>query len=104
MGYADGFWRHNSPAGVTLTLRGQRAPILGRVCMDQLMLDVTHIPDVTIGDEVTVFGAAPAVTADELAALSGTIGYEVICGVGERVPRLYVENGQITDALDNLMR
>jgi len=104
IGYADGFWRHNAPAGVTLTLRGQRAPILGRVCMDQLMLDVTHIPDVTIGDEVTVFGAAPAVTADELAALSGTIGYEVICGVGERVPRLYVENGQITDALDNLMR
>ena len=104
IGYADGFWRHNAPAGVTLTLRGQRAPILGRVCMDQLMLDVTHIPDVTIGDEVTVFGAAPAMTAEEMAAANGTIGYEVVCGVGERVPRLYVENGQLTDALDNLMR
>ncbi|MBE6806635.1 MAG: alanine racemase [Ruminococcaceae bacterium] len=104
IGYADGFWRKNSPNGVTLTLRGQRAPILGRVCMDQLMLDVTHIPDVTIGDEVTVFGTAPAVTAEELASANGTIGYEVVCGIGERVPRVYVENGQTVDLLDNLMR
>ena len=104
IGYADGFWRQNSPAGVTLTLRGQRAPILGRVCMDQLMLDVTHIPDVAMGDEVTVFGTAPALTAEELAQANGTIGYEVVCGVGERVPRLYVENGHNVDLLDNLMR
>ena len=104
IGYADGFWRQNATAGVTLTLRGQRAPIVGRVCMDQLMLDVTHIPDVTIGDEVTVFGTAPAMTAEEMAAADGTIGYEVICGVGERVPRLYVEQGHLVDALDNLMR
>lgn len=104
IGYADGFWRQNSPAGAKLTLRGQRAPILGRVCMDQLMLDVTHIPDVTMGDEVTVFGIAPAMTAEEMAVANGTIGYEVVCAVGERVPRLYVENGQTVDLLDNLMR
>ena len=104
IGYADGFWRQNGTAGVTLTVRGQRAPILGRVCMDQLMLDVTHIPDVTIGDYVTVFGTDPAMTAEELAAANGTIGYEVVCGVGERVPRLYVEDGQLVGALDNLMR
>lgn len=104
IGYADGFWRQNSPAGAKLTLRGQQAPILGRVCMDQLMLDVTHIPDVTMGDEVTVFGTAPAMTAEEMAVANGTIGYEVVCAVGERVPRLYVENGQTVDLLDNLMR
>ena len=104
IGYADGFWRQNAPSGVTLTLRGQRAPILGRVCMDQLMLDVTHIPDVAIGDEVTVFGTAPAMTAQEMASANSTIGYEIICGVGERVPRLYVEQGRLVDALDNLMR
>ncbi|MBQ6848545.1 MAG: alanine racemase [Clostridia bacterium] len=104
IGYADGFWRQNAAAGVTLTLRGQRAPIVGRVCMDQLMLDVSHIPDVTIGDAVTVFGTAPAMTAEEMAAADGTIGYEVICGVGERVPRLYVEQGHLVDSLDNLMR
>ncbi len=104
IGYADGFWRHNGPSGVTLTVRGQRAPILGRVCMDQLMLDVTHIPEVAMGDEVTVFGTAPAMTAEEVAAADGTIGYEVVCGVGERVPRLYMEEGQIVDMLDNLMR
>ena len=104
IGYADGFWRKNGPAGVTLTVRGQRAPILGRVCMDQLMLDVTHIPEVTIGDYVTVFGTAPAMTAEEVAAANGTIGYEVVCGVGERVPRLYVEGGEVVGVVDNLMR
>ena len=72
--------------------------------MDQLMLDVTHIDGVQIGDEVTVFGTAPALTAEEMAAQNGTIGYEIVCGVGERVPRLYVENGEIVDTLDNLMR
>lgn len=104
IGYADGFWRQNASAGVTLTVRGQQAPILGRVCMDQLMLDVTHIPEVTIGDLVTVFGAHPALTAEQLAAANGTIGYEVVCGVGERIPRLYVEEGKLVDVLDNLMR
>ena len=104
IGYADGFWRQNAAAGVTLTIHGQRAPILGRVCMDQLMLDVTHIPDVAIGDPVTVFGTEPAMTAEQLAAANGTIGYEVVCGVGERVPRLYVQGDQLVDMLDNLMR
>lgn len=104
IGYADGFWRQNGPAGIQLTVRGHRAPILGRVCMDQLMLDVTDVPDVTVGDHVTVFGTAPALTAEQLAVTTGTIGYEVICGVGERVPRLYMQGGQVVDALDNLMR
>ena len=104
IGYADGFWRQNSPAGVQLTLRGRRATILGRVCMDQLMLDVTHIDGVQIGDEVTVFGTEPALTAEEVAAANGTIGYEVICAIGERVPRIYREGGETVDTLDNLMR
>ncbi|MBR5524869.1 MAG: alanine racemase [Clostridia bacterium] len=104
IGYADGFWRQSGQSGVCLSLRGQRAPILGRVCMDQLMLDVSHIPEVNVGDEVTVFGTAPALSAEEMAALNGTIGYEAICAVGERVPRLYIEDGQTVDALDNLMR
>ena len=104
IGYADGFWRQNSPAAVQLTLRGQRATILGRVCMDQLMLDVSHVDGVQIGDEVTVFGTAPALTAEEMAAQNGTIGYEVICAIGERVPRLYMAGGKTVDTLDNLMR
>ena len=72
--------------------------------MDQLMLDVTHIDGVQIGDEVTVFGTAPALTAEEVAALNGTIGYEVVCAIGERVPRIYREHGETVDTLDNLMR
>ena len=104
IGYADGFWRQNGSAGMCLTVAGRQAPILGRVCMDQLVLDVTAIDGVHIGDEVTVFGSVPALTADQMAAINSTINYEIVCAVGERVPRLYVEDGQIVDALDNLMR
>ncbi len=93
IGYADGFWRSNGDAGTQLTVAGHRVPILGRVCMDQLVVDVTDIPGVSIGDEVLVFGDTPALTAAQLAALNDTIAYEVICGVGERVPRFYMQDG-----------
>lgn len=103
IGYADGYWRSNGTVGATLTVAGHRAPIVGRVCMDQLLIDVTDLPPVAIGDKVVVFGPAPALTAGELAALNGTIGYEVVCGVGERVPRLYTRNGEVVDVLDNIL-
>ena len=100
MGYADGFWRQNSTAKVTLTLRGQQAPILGRVCMDQLMLDVTDI-GCRVGDEILVFGEIPPFTAARVAALSNTINYEVVCDVGKRVPRVFVRGGEITEWKDD---
>lgn len=103
IGYADGFWRHNGTAGVTLTVAGQPAPIVGRVCMDQLLVDVTALPTVSIGDRVVVFGSAPALTAQELAEKNGTIAYEIVCAVGERVPRLYLQGGRVVDVLDKIM-
>ena len=103
IGYADGYWRHNGTVGAALTVAGYRAPIVGRVCMDQLLIDVTHLPEVHIGDRVVVFGTAPALTAQELAVLNDTIGYEVVCGVGERVPRLYTRGGEVVDVLDNIL-
>ena len=72
VGYADGYSRCLSSRFYVL-IRGQRAPILGRVCMDQLMLDVTAREGMQIGDEVTVFGTDPALTAEEMAAQNGTI-------------------------------
>lgn len=89
IGYADGYARLLSGKASAL-VHGQRCPIVGRVCMDQLMLDVTDVEEeVQPGDVVTMFGrdGAAEITADELAALYGTIGYEIICGISKRVPR-----------------
>jgi alanine racemase len=91
VGYADGYNRLLSNRGEVL-VRGQRAPIAGRVTMDQTMIDVTDIPDAAIGDEAVLLGQQgnDRITADDLAARTGTIAYEVLCAVGTRVPRLWV--------------
>ncbi len=90
IGYADGYPRALSNVGMML-VRGQRVPVAGRVCMDLTMLDVTDVPGVAEGDEVVIIGSqgAASITADEVAAGAGTIAYEVLCGIGPRVPRRY---------------
>ena len=95
-GYADGVPRLLSNTGEVI-IRGRKAPILGRVCMDQFMVDVTHIPGAASGDVVTIFGTDgdEEITADEVAAKAQTIGYELICGIAPRVPRVYLKNGQV---------
>ncbi len=91
IGYADGFNRLFSSSGCML-VRGQRAPVAGRVCMDLTMLDVGQIPDATSGDEVVVFGRQgdAEITVDELALALNSINYEVVCNVSERVERVYI--------------
>jgi len=91
VGYADGYRRGLTGKGCVL-VRGRRAAILGRVCMDQIMVDVTDIPDAQAGDEVVLLGAQgeEMIDADEMAAWIGTISYEVICSPSARVPRVYV--------------
>ncbi len=90
-GYADGFNRHLSQVGEVL-IRGRRAPVAGTVCMDWTMIDVTEIPDVRVGDAVTLLGrdGAEQVTAEEWADRIGTINYEVFCQFSKRVPRFYL--------------
>ncbi len=96
VGYADGYPRAMSGQGVMM-VRGCAAPVVGRVCMDQTLLDVTAIPGVKQGDTVTVFGpgcaACGADTADAIAAKNHTINYEIVCGLSRRVPRLYLKDG-----------
>jgi alanine racemase len=91
VGYADGYNRLLSNRGEVL-VRGQRAPIAGRVTMDQTMVDVTDIPGAAIADEVVLVGTQQdqRITADDLAVRTGTIAYEVLCAVGARVPRVWV--------------
>jgi len=92
MGYGDGFNRLLSNRGSVL-VRGRRAPIAGRISMDQAVLDVTEVPGVEIGDEVVLIGShgEESITAYELADLAGTIPYEVLCAIAGRVPRVLVD-------------
>ena len=96
IGYADGYTRILTGKGQVF-VNGQRAKVVGKICMDQCMIDVTHIENVNIGDEIVIFGYGkdeyPSV--DEIAEKIGTINYEVVCMVGRRVPRLYMLNGEI---------
>jgi alanine racemase len=91
VGYADGCGRLLSNRGQVL-IRGRRAPILGRVCMDMTMVDVTGIAEARVGDEAVLIGrqGGEEITADEVAELQGTISYEVLCRIGPRVPRVYL--------------
>lgn len=89
VGYADG-WSRLLANKTSVLVRGQRAPLVGRVCMDQCMIDVTHIPGVVPGDEVLLFGGVE-LPVEEIAEHMGTINYEIVCMIGKRVPRLYVE-------------
>jgi alanine racemase len=93
VGYADGFNRRSSNRGHML-VHGQRAPIVGRVCMDLTMIDVGHIPGVAVEDEVVILGrqANEAITADELAGLLGTINYEITSAITARVPRVFLKS------------
>ena len=95
VGYADGYWRSLSGRFYVL-IHGRRAPILGRVCMDQLMVDVTHIPQTQPGDPVTLVGhdGDEVITVEQIAGEAGSFNYEFICGISRRVPRVYQQGGQ----------
>ncbi len=102
IGYADGFSRLLSNRGHMLA-GGKMAPIIGRICMDQCMIDISSGHTIDVGDEITIIGKAgeAAITADDLAAHIGTISYEILCAIGRRVPRLYVEGGDIVGVLNS---
>ena len=101
IGYADGYPRSLSNKAEML-LHGKRVPVIGSVCMDQLMLDVSDIDDVCMGDVVTVVGkdGGESIQFDELAALAQTISYELMCLIGRRVPRVYIKGGKTVGVVD----
>ena len=91
VGYGDGYPRSLSNKGYVL-IRGKKAPILGRVCMDQFMVDVTDIPEAVMDDTVTLIGndGTETITMEELGELSGRFNYELACDLGKRIPRVYI--------------
>ncbi len=104
-GYADGYRRSLSNQFYVL-IRGRKAPILGRICMDQFMVDVTHIPEVASGDEVVLMGRSGdlQITAEELGAAANSFHYEQVCDLSRRVSRHYIKDGKLTDAVNYLLK
>ena len=102
-GYADGYRRSLSGRFYVL-IRGKRAPILGRVCMDQFMVDVSHIPGVTVGDRVVLMGTdgQETISAETIAAAANSFNYEQICDISRRVSRVYIRHGQVVQTVDYL--
>lgn len=103
IGYADGIYRSLTGHGEVI-IRGKRAKIVGKICMDQMMADVTDIDGVSQGDIVTVIGkdGNEEISMEEISEKAGTFNYEFICGFQRRVPRIYFENGEIVKVLDYL--
>lgn len=101
VGYADGYPRNLSNKGYVL-INGKKAPILGRVCMDQFMVDITGISDVTYDSEVVLLGKDwdSQITVEELADLAGTFNYEFVCDISKRVPRVFLRNNRVVATLE----
>lgn len=104
VGYADGY-RRNLSGRFYVLIRGKKAPILGRICMDQMMVDVTAIPGVQVGDQVTLVGTDgdETITMEEISARADSFNYEFVCGISRRVPRLYVQDGKTTHTVHYLL-
>jgi alanine racemase len=100
VGYGDGYHRLLSNQGSVL-IRGRRCPIIGRICMDQFVVDASHIPGVEQDDEVVLIGVQgeERIRAEEVAALAGTINYEVTTGLLPRVARVYLQGGEVVEVM-----
>lgn len=106
IGYADGYIREIAEDGY-VSIQGKKAKILGRICMDQTIVDATDIENINIGDEVIIFGDTSndnTPTADDIAKWSSTINYEVVCLVSKRVPRVYYKANKITEVVNHLIK
>ena len=103
VGYADGY-RRNLSGKFYCLIHGKRAPILGRVCMDQMMVDVSGIPETKPGDRVTLVGSdgEETITMEQIAAAADSFNYEFVCGISRRVPRIYVSDGRNVHAVHYL--
>jgi len=104
IGYADGYSRLLSNRG-TVIANDKKVPIIGKICMDQCMIDATSVNNIDIGNEVILFGRNlnSEISVEEVANLCGTISYEILCSLGRRVPRVYTQDGKIVKILNNLI-
>ena len=101
IGYGDGYPRALSNKG-SILIHGKKAPILGRICMDQTMVDISDIPEAKEGDEVVVIGknGDNELSAEEVSELAGSFNYELLCDLGKRIPRVYYRHGKVVGSKD----
>ena len=104
VGYADGY-RRSLSGKFHVLIHGKKAPILGRICMDQMMVDVTDIPHTQVGDKVVLVGTdgEETITMEQISAAADTFNYEFVCGISRRVPRYYCQNGEIVHQVHYLL-
>ena len=104
VGYADGY-RRNLSGRFYVLIRGRKAPILGRICMDQMMVDITDIPDAQLGDPVVLVGkdGEEQITVEQIAAQGDSFNYEFVCGISRRVPRVYTLGGRVDHRVSYLL-
>ncbi len=103
IGYADGFSRSNGKNGFKIYVKGKPCSILGRVCMDQIMIDVSEVEELLVGDEITVFGNGSPISVYDYSELHETIPHEIMCNIGMRVPRIYYRHGKPESVTDYLL-
>ncbi len=103
IGYADGLWSSNYHNRMVVEVNGKPAPIIGCICMDQCMIDVSDIPEADVTREVTVYGTSAVTSVNHIAKANNIIHYEITCAVGERVPRVYIENDLVVKVMDNIV-
>jgi alanine racemase len=104
VGYADGYLSSLSNKASVLVNRNL-APVVGKICMDQCMIDATDVNNIAVGDEVVLFGKSggTSIELDDLAGISGSLNYDLVCLIGKRVPRVYIKNGKVVEVLNYLM-
>ena len=104
VGYADGY-RRSLSGKFHVLIHGKKAPILGRICMDQMMVDVTDIPEAKLNDRVVLVGRSgdEEITMEAIAAAADSFNYEMVCGISRRVPRLYCRDGQTVHSVHYLL-
>ena len=103
IGYADGFSRSNGNKAFKIYIKGKPCPIVGRVCMDQTMIDVSEVDELSVGDEITVLGNGSPVSIYDYSEMHETIPHEVMCDIGMRVPRVYYRHGKLESISDYLL-
>ena len=103
-GYADGY-RRSLSGKFHVLIHGKKAPILGRICMDMMLVDVTDIPEASVGDQVVLVGRSgdEVITMEQIAEAAGSFNYEFVCGISRRVPRIYTQGGKTVHTVHYLL-
>lgn len=104
IGCADGLWRSSSKANLVVKIEDYYVPVIGHICMDQCMVDITNTRDIYVASDVVIYGKSQQNSIDVIVAKNSTINYAIVCALGERVPRVYISKGRTVFVTDSIVR